>query len=239
MPLNVIVLGPPGAGKGTQAERIARRHGIPRISTGDILRAAIHQDSPLGRSVKEMMQAGGLVDDTLIVALVKERLDQPDAKDGFVLDGFPRTAEQAHALDNLMIGRGPLVVLNLLVTPQEVVRRLSSRRVCVECGFTLSDADQQHARCPECGGTLIRRSDDNPEVIQARLQVFAEQQQRLVHHYERRPGFSCVDGNLPPEQVAEALESVIRQASLHRRPATARPPVDADAAPSGTPQVGV
>jgi adenylate kinase len=134
MPLNLIMLGPPGAGKGTQAERFARTRGIPKISTGDILREAVAANTDIGRRAKVVMDRGELVGDEVMIGIVKERLERPDALAGFVLDGFPRTVVQATALDTIMNGRGPLIVLDIVVPELELVRRLSTRMICAECG---------------------------------------------------------------------------------------------------------
>ena len=162
--LNVVILGPPGAGKGTQAERFAREHGIPKISTGDILREAVSAGTPLGRQVKAVMDRGELVGDDLMIGIVKERLSRRDAKTGFVLDGFPRTVDQAKALDGLFADRGSLVVVEIQVPDEELVRRVRSRRICSKCGRTVSAFASEGAAarmCMHCGGELVARSDDD------------------------------------------------------------------------------
>jgi adenylate kinase len=202
MALNLIMLGPPGAGKGTQAERFAREEGIPKISTGDILREAVAEGSPLGRLAKEAMDAGRLVSDEVMIGIVRERLAKPDAGRGFILDGFPRTVAQAEALDAIMAGRDPLLVIEIVVPAEELVRRTSQRRVCGRCGFTTT-ADA--AACTRCGGELTSRSDDNAEVVRERLQVYERQTKPLVDFYMARPTFRAVNGNQSPDAVAAEL----------------------------------
>ena len=171
MALNLIVLGPPGAGKGTQAERFARERGIPKISTGDMLRASVKAGTEIGLRAKAIMERGELVNDEVMIGIVKERLDQPDAKAGFILDGFPRTVAQAKALDKLMGEREPLVVIDITVPESELVRRLSSRIVCEECGLNAEGVElaaMSKTPCQRCGGKLKQRSDDSAEVVPIR-----------------------------------------------------------------------
>jgi adenylate kinase len=213
MALNVVMLGAPGAGKGTQAERLAAEAGVPRISTGDILRAAVAADTPLGRSARTLMDAGRLVGDDIVVALVRERLARPDAAAGFVLDGFPRTVAQAEALDDLVRGRGPLVVVHVAVPTEVLVRRLSSRRVCGSCGTNRPDGAGPGSACPRCGGTFVQRPDDGEAVVRERLRVFARQTEPLVAYY--RAGWTVfdVDGDQPVDRVAEQVRGVVRRAT--------------------------
>ena len=149
MALNLVMLGPPGAGKGTQAERFAREHGIPKISTGDILREAVHSGTELGRQVKAVMERGELVGDDLIIGIVRERLSQPDAIAGFVLDGFPRTVTQAEALDEITAARGPVICVEIQVPDEELVRRVRGRRVCEDCGANADAFVHQADALPE------------------------------------------------------------------------------------------
>jgi len=207
----VVMLGPPGAGKGTQAERFAQRHELPKISTGDILREAVHSDTELGRIARATMDAGNLVSDDVMVGIVRERLARPDAQRGFVLDGFPRTVIQAGALDQMMADRGPLVVVDLVVPEDVLVRRLAARRICSECG---SNAPVEWTTaCGKCGGALVQRTDDNEGIVRERLKVYQRQTKPLVDYYSGRPTFRTVDGNQPPDVVTTALESAIWQAS--------------------------
>jgi len=207
MALNVVMLGPPGAGKGTQADRFAAARGIPKISTGDILREAVQAGSELGRRAQAIMARGELVGDDVMIGIVRERLGRPDAARGFVLDGFPRTVAQAEALDALMAGRGALVVVDLAVADEELVRRLTSRRVCGSCGANA--AGPAEAACGRCGGTLVQRSDDREDVVRERLRVYARNTRPLLEFYGSRPTFRSVDGARAPEAVAAALAAAI------------------------------
>jgi adenylate kinase len=167
--LNVVMLGPPGAGKGTQAERFARRHGVPKISTGDILREAVAAASDLGRAARETMNAGNLVGDDVMIGIVEERLARPDAVRGFVLDGFPRTVVQASALDRMMNTRGKLVVVEIVVPEDVLVRRLAARRICSVCGTNAPV--EWTTTCGKCGGALVQRTDDGDGIVRERLKV--------------------------------------------------------------------
>ena len=190
-----MLIGPPGSGKGTQAARIAERLSIPHISTGDILRAAVKAQSPLGQQVGSIMAAGGLVGDDLITDLVRERLTMADARRGFILDGYPRTVSQAIALD-AMRDPSSLIVILIDVPADAIVRRMSSRRVCDSCGITQSVAPDAGERevCPYCGGNLLRRPDDAPETVRRRLDTYAELSAPVLDYYRPRPSFASVDG---------------------------------------------
>jgi adenylate kinase len=209
--LNVVMLGPPGAGKGTQAERFAQRHRLPKISTGDILREAVTADSELGRVAKETMAAGNLVGDDVMIAIVQERLDRDDAIRGFVLDGFPRTVVQASALDAMMEHRGALVVVDIVVPEDVLVRRLAARRICGNCGSNA--LVEWTTTCGKCGGALVQRTDDGDGVVRERLKVYQRQTKPLVDYYSGRPTFRTVDGNQPPDVVTAALDAAICAAS--------------------------
>jgi adenylate kinase len=179
--LNLVFFGPPGAGKGTQADRFARRHGIPKISTGDMLRKSIQDGSWVGHLVRETLHRGGLVGDDLMIPLVRERLDQPDTRNGFVLDGFPRTIPQAAALDALLAGRGGVTVIALVVHADEVIRRLSGRG----------------------------REDDEAFVIRERLAVYSRETEPVLQYYRRRGAVTILDGNRPAEVVSEAIDAAV------------------------------
>jgi adenylate kinase len=207
MSVNLIMLGPPGAGKGTQAEGLAREEGIPKISTGDILRDAVAEGSELGCTAKRAMDAGQLVSDDVMIGIVRERLSRPDVARGFILDGFPRTVRQAEALDQIMVGRTPLVVIEIVVPSEELVRRTGQRRVCNRCGFTT--IANGSPKCPRCGGELMSRSDDGDAVVRERLQVYQRQTQPLVEYYKSRPTFRVVNGNQPQDKVAADLRAAI------------------------------
>jgi adenylate kinase len=209
--LNVVMLGPPGAGKGTQAERLARVRGLPKISTGDILREAVQGGTKLGCAAKETMEAGNLVGDDVMIGIVQERLDQPDARAGFVLDGFPRTVVQASALDRMVDGRGALVVLDMVVREEVLVRRLATRRICSKCG--LNAAVEWTAACGRCGGALIARADDGVDIVRERLKVYQRQTKPLVDYYSARPTFRAIDGNQPPNVVTGQIDAALEAAA--------------------------
>jgi adenylate kinase len=212
MALNVVMLGPPGAGKGTQAERFAGKHGLPKISTGDILREAVHAHTPLGCVARETMDRGELVGDDVMIGIVGERLGRPDAAGGFVLDGFPRTVPQATALDDMMRGRGPLVVVDIVVPEEVLLRRLAARRICGDCG--VNAPIEWTTSCGQCGGSLVHRTDDGDDVVRERLKVYLRQTKPIVEFYSGRPTFRAIDGNCPPDVVTEAMDAAIREASL-------------------------
>jgi adenylate kinase len=218
--LNVVFMGPPGAGKGTQAERFAREHGIPKISTGDILREAVAFQTPLGQKAKAVMDRGDLVGDDLIIPIVRERLARPDALRGFVLDGFPRTVPQAKALDEMLVDRGPLIVVEIQVPDDELVRRVVSRRICSSCGRTVSAFGEGAAleRCANCGGPLVSRSDDSEAVVRDRLKVYWRETQPMIAFYHTRPTYRAVNGAQAPERVRDALVAAV--ASALGKPAT-------------------
>jgi adenylate kinase len=216
--LNVIMLGPPGAGKGTQAGRFARERGLLKISTGDILRDGIKAQLPGALRAKERMDRGELVDDETMVAIVRDRLLQKDAQRGFVLDGFPRTVAQAEALDQIVAERnnGPLVVVDVRVPEHELVRRLAGRMICGKCGANAelaTDGSPASAVCRKCGGELVQRSDDNEQVVRERLKVYERATKPLVEFYRERPTFRIVNGAQPPERVAHELDTVIDDAA--------------------------
>jgi adenylate kinase len=209
--LNVVMLGPPGAGKGTQAERFARRHGVPKISTGDILREAVAAATELGRAARETMETGNLVGDDVMIGIVEERLGRADAARGFVLDGFPRTVVQASALDRMMNARGKLVVVEIVVPEDVLVRRLAARRICSVCGANAPV--EWTTTCGKCGGALVQRTDDGDGIVRERLKVYHRQTKPLVDYYSGRPTFRTVDGNRPPDVVMSALDKAICEAS--------------------------
>jgi adenylate kinase len=205
--LNVVLLGAPGAGKGTQAERIVEQFGLPHISTGEILRAAVASGTELGRAAQEFMQAGELVPDGVVVGIIRERLAEPDAARGFLLDGFPRTLEQAGALDDMLAaaGRGLTHVVVLDVPEAELIERLSGRRMCRSCGkgyHVVFDPPRVSGVCDACGGELYQRADDNEETVRNRLVVYGDQTEPLVAYYTGRGLVRTVHGGgRMPNQV--------------------------------------
>ncbi len=209
MAVRLVVLGPPGAGKGTQAERFARERGVPKISTGDILREAVQSGSELGRAARAIMETGRLVSDELMIGIVGERLERTDARRGFVLDGFPRTVAQAKALDRMLDEDAPLAVIDIEVPEEAIVRRLSARRICASCGWT---AVPGAASCSRCGGALVQRRDDVEDVVRERLGVYERDTQQLVDFYRDRPTFRSVDGDQSPDAVAADIAAAVAAA---------------------------
>jgi adenylate kinase len=210
-PINIVLIGPPGSGKGTQAARICERYHLPWISTGEILRAAVKAQSLLGRRVQAILASGGLVDDGVMIDLIRCRLAEPDAAQGFILDGFPRTMAQAVALDTLLHGR-PVQALLLDVPEGELERRLGARRICSTCKTLYATGTRygsEEELCSKCGGTLIRRDDDNIDVIRNRLRIYHETADPLIDHYKRRGVLSVIDGSAESDKVTRSLVQAI------------------------------
>ena len=206
-PTRILLIGPPGSGKGTQATRIRERYGVPMISTGDILRAAVKAGTPLGLRVQKVLSEGSLVDDALMIDLVRDRLAEPDAAAGFILDGFPRTIAQAHALDQ-MLGDQPVKAVVLDVAEAELERRLTSRRICSKCKTLYTSASlygSEEELCSKCGSTLITRDDDNIETIRHRLLTYRNTAAPLIEHYRQRSGLALIDGTRSADEVTAAI----------------------------------
>jgi adenylate kinase len=212
--LNLILFGPPGAGKGTQAERLRKDFELPYIATGDMLRANVKEQTELGKQAKAYMDAGDLVPDELILAMAADRLDEDDAQDGFILDGFPRTLEQAQALDTQLSDMGRRVTAALLidVPDEEVIRRLSGRRMCVKSGHSYHvefDPPKHEGVCDQDGSRLVQRDDDKPEVIENRLRVYHEKTKPLVAYYDKLGLMRRIDGTREPADVHGHIRAVI------------------------------
>ena len=198
--MNIVLLGAPGAGKGTQAAKLVEEFATPHISTGDILRAAVKNQTELGKKAKGYMDAGDLVPDSLIIDLMDERLREPDCEKGFLLDGFPRTTAQAVALDDMLarLERPLDAALLVDVDPEVIIKRLTERRCCKECGYIGTAAD---ATCPKCGGEMYQRDDDNETTVRNRLDVYAKSTSPLIDYYKGKGLLKSVDGDRPVDTV--------------------------------------
>ena len=206
--MNVIFLGPPGAGKGTQAQRICTALNIPQISTGDILRRAMKEETPTGLKAKQFVEAGKLVPDEVIIDLVRERLAMDDCQNGYILDGFPRTVPQAEALDTIAKID---VVVDLDVDDQVLINRLSGRRVCLACGATYHVSHLGgETKCAKCGEELIQRKDDSAETVLARLNVYHEQTAPLVDYYQKAGNLKVIDGAQDMDTIFESILAVVK-----------------------------
>jgi len=206
----VVLLGPPGAGKGTQAVTLVQKLGVPHISTGDLFREHRRLETPLGLLARSYMDQGLLVPDEVTVAMVKERLERPDAKSGALFDGFPRTVEQAKALDKMLAERNQGVdrAINIDVSPEELVRRLSSRWTCRQCGAIYSSFNKppkEAGKCDACGGELYQRTDDQPETVKHRIKVYFEETAPLIAYYREKGVLAEVDGEQPIEKVGQSV----------------------------------
>lgn len=207
--LNIIMLGAPGAGKGTQARQLSLKYNIPHISTGDILREAVKNRTPLGLKAKSYLDSGKLVPDDVIIDVVKERLEQDDCRNGFILDGFPRTIAQAEALDSV---RGDLKVININVDEAELIKRLSGRRVCRKCGANyhiIYSPPVNEGRCNMCGGELYQRDDDTEDTIKARLEVYRNQTAPLIEYYRKKKMLYTVSGKGSVDDIFNEIVKVL------------------------------
>lgn len=212
--MKIIMLGAPGAGKGTQAKQIAAKYQIPHISTGDIFRANIKNGTELGKKAKEFMDAGLLVPDELTCDLVMDRIGQDDCKNGFVLDGFPRTIPQAEALDAALtkVNQSMDFAIDVDVPDENIVNRMSGRRACLGCGATyhvVAIPPKQEGICDTCGKELVLRDDDKPETVQKRLDVYHEQTQPLIEYYQKQGILKSVDGTMPMEDVFASIVEIL------------------------------
>jgi len=214
--LRMVIFGPPGSGKGTQAKLVSELYGIPHISTGDILREEVERGSELGRMAESYMSRGLLVPDDVVIEMVRQRLLREDCRPGFILDGFPRTLRQAEELDRILgeLGWKLDVVVNLVVSEEEVLRRITLRRVCSVCGeiYHLEfNPPKRPGVCDRCGGRLYQREDDTEETVRKRLQVYRAQTEPILRYYRERGLVRDVDGNPPIEEVFEKVKAVLEE----------------------------
>jgi adenylate kinase len=212
--MNLILLGPPGAGKGTQAQKIVDRYHIPQISTGDILRAAVKEKTPLGVKAKGVMDQGKLVPDELVIGIIEERLKAPDCQAGFILDGFPRTTVQAEALQPILSRARKQIdhVINIEVEEEELVRRLTGRRTCKNCGamfHVLFQPPKKEGICDRCGGPLYQREDDKEETIRTRLKEYQRQTAPLIDYYQRKKTLRSIQGVGGQDEIFEGIVRVL------------------------------
>lgn len=212
--MKIIMLGAPGAGKGTQAKMIAEKYGVPHVSTGDIFRANIKNGTELGMEAKKYMDQGLLVPDELTVRILLDRVAQKDCENGYVLDGFPRTIPQAEVLDGALTELGDKIdyAIDVNVPDENIVRRMSGRRACLTCGATYHIEHippRQEGICDKCGSELVLRDDDKPETVKNRLAVYHEQTQPLIEFYEKKGVLRTVDGTLPMEEVFAAITGIL------------------------------
>jgi adenylate kinase len=212
--LNLVLLGPPGSGKGTQGERLQEDFRLPYYATGDILREAVREETEVGKQAKAYMDRGDLVPDEVIIGVISERLNSGESDDGFILDGFPRTEPQAEALDEAMedLGRDLTAAVLIQVPDEEVVRRLSGRRICAKKGHVFHvefDPPKNEDVCDVCGARLLIRDDDKPEVVQHRLETYREKTEPLIDYYERAGILRRVDGALDKDEVSDRIRALL------------------------------
>ncbi len=213
--MNIILLGPPGAGKGTQAKRIEEARGLIQLSTGDMLRAAVAAGTEVGLKAKEVMASGGLVSDDLVIGIISDRIDEPDCQDGFILDGFPRTVAQAEALDRLLAEKSKQldVVIEMQVEDEPLIRRITGRFTCGKCGEGYHDEFKKPARegiCDKCGSSdFVRRADDNEETVRSRLEAYHEQTAPLVDYYGKTGKLKSVDGMVAIDDVTKQMLAIL------------------------------
>jgi adenylate kinase len=212
--MNIILLGPPGAGKGTQAKRMIERYGIPQISTGDMLRAALKEGTPLGLEAKKFMDQGQLVPDSVVIGLVKERIQKSDCAKGYMLDGFPRNVSQAEALDKMLAELGQKVdnVISIEVPSQELLGRLTGRRTCRSCGagfHIMFDPPKKDGVCDKCSGELYQRDDDNEATVKSRLEVYDKQTKPLIDYFQKQAKLRSIPGVGAMEDIFGRIAAVL------------------------------
>lgn len=213
--MHILLMGPPGAGKGTQAAKLVEKFNVPHISTGDMFRAAVKEGTELGKQAKACMDSGQLVPDSVTIGIVKERLAKPDCKEGFILDGFPRTIEQADALDRTLTELGIKLdrVINIDVPAEDLISRMTGRRICKSCGATYHVAfnpSQLDGKCDNCGGELYQRDDDREETVTKRLTVYKAQTQPLIDYYRAQGLYTEIDGRQEIDQVLHDIVVSLR-----------------------------
>ncbi|MBW2147439.1 MAG: adenylate kinase [Deltaproteobacteria bacterium] len=214
--MKLIMMGPPGAGKGTQAQMLAERFSCPHVSTGDMFREAVKKGSPMGTRAREYMDKGALIPDPIVIGMVEERIDQPDCRNGYILDGFPRTVAQAEALDTSLSRRGAAIdhVINVDVEDAEIVKRLAGRRTCRRCGWTchvVFDPSKVVGVCDNCGGELFQRADDSEKTVQARLRVYKEQTTPLIQYYQQKGLLRSITGQGSINEIFNRIMEVVDQ----------------------------
>jgi len=214
--MDLVLLGLPGAGKGTQGKKISKEFDIPHIATGNIFRQAIKEESPLGKKAKKYIDSGELVPDDVTIGIVMERLQYDDCSDGFVLDGFPRTVAQAESLSDILNKKGCQIDLALYikVEREELIKRLSGRRICQNCGATYHvdcNPPEKEGVCDKCGGKLIQRSDDKEETVRNRLQINEKKIQNLIYYYNQKDNIEVIDGNGKIDEVFARIKEVIEE----------------------------
>ncbi len=210
--MRIILLGPPGSGKGTQGDLIEQKYGVPKISTGDLLREAAQKKNRLGQLVEAVMNKGDLVSDELVMDMLTERLSREDCKKGYVLDGFPRNLRQAHMLEGMKSQRSE-VVLDIRLKEEKLIERLSSRRICPQCGIIfnlLVKAPHRDDICDACNAGLMQRKDDKPEVIKERLRVYDEETKPMVQYYQKKKNYHKIEGDKHIEMVFRDIQTVLR-----------------------------
>lgn len=212
--MQLILMGPPGAGKGTQAAELIKKYGIPQISTGDMFRAAVKEGTELGKKAEACMKSGALVPDEVTIGIVKERLSKADCEKGFILDGFPRTVEQADALEKILseLGKKLDAVLNIHVPAEDLIERAVGRRICKGCGATYHvkfNAPKAEGKCDNCGGELYQRADDNADTMKNRLSVYEASTRPLIDYYKKAGVYSEIDGRQPINEVTAALIKIL------------------------------